>query len=61
LRRPLVVTRGEDEILWVVGHRLSQQAAVTEETNNYLLINVTVPGELTQPAWNDEQAGDERL
>jgi tRNA(Ile)-lysidine synthase len=44
-RQVLVVTGREGEVLWVVGHRLSQQAAVRAETNNYLLLSVTKQSE----------------
>lgn len=48
-RQVLVVTGGGGEVLWVVGHRLSQQAAVGTETNNYLLLSVTVPSDTLRP------------
>jgi tRNA(Ile)-lysidine synthase len=39
-RHPLLVTKLNGEILWVVGHRLAETAKVDDETSEYLILSV---------------------
>ena len=41
-RHPLLVTTMDGEILWVVGHRLAEQAKVDDATDAYLILSVRV-------------------
>lgn len=41
-RNPLLVTRADGEIVWVVGHRLADLAKVDDKTTRYLVVRVRV-------------------
>ncbi len=40
-RRPWLVTRADGEILWIVGHRISEIACVKEQTKRFLWLRLT--------------------
>lgn len=40
-RRPWLVTRADGEILWIVGHRISEIACVKERTKRFLWLRLT--------------------